>query len=326
MKKKILIPYKIPKEGIAVLFDRFDVFYPEKKDLTKDEIMILIPDFHGVLSLFIHPFTCDIIEAGKNLKIIANYGVGFNNIDTEAASEKGIVVTNTPNSVTEPTAELAFSLMLAAMRRVSECDRKLRLDPAFKWGLMENLGSTLWEKTIGIIGMGKIGKAIARRANAFGMKVIHHNRHQLPKDIEQEYNASYFPLQDLLSQSDIVNLSCPLSPETHHLIGAEEFEMMKPTAILINTSRGPVTDEKSLVRALKTKKIAGAGLDVFENEPKIHPDLLKMDNVVVTPHIGSGTTETRIEIAREAAQNIIGFFNGSENISIVNPEALKKKV
>jgi len=189
MKKKILIPYKIPKEGIASLFDRFDIFYPEENDLTKDEIINLIPEYHGVLSLFIHPFTRDIIEAGKNLEIIANYGVGFNNIDLEAANQKRIVVTNTPNSVIEPTAELAFSLILAVMRRVSECDRKLRLDPAFKWGLMENLGTTLWGKTIGIIGMGKIGKAIARRANAFGMKVIYHNRHQHPNEIEQKYKA-----------------------------------------------------------------------------------------------------------------------------------------
>ena len=323
MKKKILIPYRIPKEGIETLFNRFDVFYPDEKDLTKEEIMKFIPEFHGVLSLFTQPFTREFVDAGKKLEIIANYGVGFNNVDIKAASEKGIVVTNTPHSVTEPTAELAFSLMLSLMRRVSECDRKLRMEPAFKWGLMENLGSTLWDKTIGIIGMGKIGKAIASRANAFGMKVIYHNRHQLPEATEIKYNATHVSFQELLAQSDIVNLSCPLTPETQHLIGKKEFEIMKQTSILINTARGPIVNENDLVTALKTKKLAGAGLDVFENEPQIHPDLLNMDNVVVTPHIGTGTTETRINIAREAAQNMINFFDGLENISIVNAEELQ---
>ena len=322
MRKKILVPYQIPQEGIASLYVHFDVYYPEKGNLTKEEIIELIPDYHGVVSLFTQPFTRDIIEAGKQLEIISNYGVGVNNIDVEAATEKGIVVTNTPESVCEPTAELAFTLMLSAMRRVAECDRNIRTNKGFKWELMENLGSTTWGKIIGIIGMGKIGKAIARRANAFGMKVIYHNRHQLSSDIEKEYNATYVNLDDLLIQSDIVNLSCPYTPDTHHLLSIIEFEQMKPSAFVINTARGPVIEEGALVNALKTKEIAGAGLDVYENEPEIHPGLLDMDNVVLVPHIGTATTETRVESAREAAKNVISFFTGDEDISIVNPEVL----
>ncbi len=322
--KKILVAYQIPREGLAVLEDRFKITYPEKEFLTSEEIIQEIPGYDALLQVFTKPVNKAIIKAGNTLKMIANYGVGYNNIDTGYATQKGIVVTNTPNAVCEPTAEMAMGLMLAVMRRIAWCDYQLRHNPGFEWGLMKNLGTGPYGKTLGIIGMGKIGKALARRATAFGMNVIYHNRNRQSQDVEKQYNATYVSMDELLKISDVVSLNCPLTDGTHHLLSSPEFEQMKTGAFVINTARGPVIDEAALVCYLKNGKLGGAGLDVFEEEPSIHSELLRLNNVVMTPHIGTGTIETRIETACEAAQNIIRFFEGRKDISIVNPQVWGK--
>jgi glyoxylate reductase len=322
MKKKILVTCQIPKEGLKELFEKFDVYYPEKEILTYNDLCELIPPYHGVLTVFTCNFPADVIEKAKNLRIISNYGAGVNNIELEYATEKGIVVTNTPDIVTESTAEITFGLMLSVMRRISECDRKIRKENGLKWGIMENLGYSLYGKKLGIIGMGKIGKATARRAIASGMNIFYYDRGRLPEELEKLYEAQYLSLNKLLEASDVLSIHCPLSQDTYHLIGREELIRMKPTSFLINAARGAIIDENALVEVLKQNKIAGAGLDVFENEPDVHPDLLQMDNVVLVPHIGTGTIETRINMGKSATRNIIDFFEGRQPKYIVNPETI----
>lgn len=309
MKKKILITYNLPREGFAELTEHFELIFPENDSFSKTEVLERVAECDALLSMFNFVIDKEIIDAGKNLKIISNFGVGFNNVDFEYARHKGVIVTNTPDPVVEPTAEMAFALMLATARRVAECDRKLR-DAAsgLKWGVMENLGVGLYGKTLGIVGLGRIGKSIARRAEAFGMKVVYHNR----KETEAG-NAKYCStLDELLYVSDFVSLNVPLTDETRHLIDADALKKMKPSAILINTARGPVVDEPALADALKNRTIRAAGLDVFENEPSVCPQLLALDNVVLAPHNGTATIDARIEMSRFAARNIVNFFDGGK--------------
>lgn len=309
MKKKILITYNLPREGFAELTEHFELIFPENDSFSKEEVLERVAECDALLSMFNFVIDKEIIDAGKNLKIISNFGVGFNNVDFEYARHKGVMVTNTPDPVVEPTAEMAFALMLATARRVAECDRKLR-DAAsgLKWGVMENLGVGLYGKTLGIVGLGRIGKSIARRAEAFGMKVVYHNR----KETEAG-NAKYCStLDELLYVSDFVSLNVPLTDETRHLIDADALKKMKPSAILINTARGPVVDEPALADALKNRTIRAAGLDVFENEPSVCPQLLALDNVVLAPHNGTATIDARIEMSRFAARNIVNFFDGGK--------------
>lgn len=309
MKKKILITYNLPREGFAELTEDFELIFPENDSFSKTEVLERVGECDALLSMFNFVIDKEIIDAGKQLKIISNFGVGFNNVDFEYAREKGVMVTNTPDPVVEPTAEMAFALMLATARRVAECDRKLR-DAAsgLKWGVMENLGVGLYGKTLGIVGLGRIGKSIARRAEAFGMKVVYHNRRET-----EAGNAKYCStLDELLYVSDFVSLNVPLTDETRHLIDADALKKMKPSAILINTARGPVVDEQALADALKNRTIRAAGLDVFENEPAICPQLLALDNVVLAPHNGTATIDARIEMSRFAARNIINFFDGGK--------------
>lgn len=258
------------------------------------------------------------MDAGKSLKIISNFGVGYNNIDIAYAKERGIVVTNTPDPVVEPTAELAFALMSDLARRVSECDAKLkRRDDGLKWGVMENLGVGLWGKRLGIVGLGNIGKAIARRALVSGMEVVYYNRHPLSWLEEDYLGVSYLPFEELLATSDYLSLNTPLTESTFHLMDRTTIAQMKRGAFLINTARGPVVDEAALVSALRSGHLAGAGLDVYEFEPKITADLLTMDNVVLVPHIGTATMDARIEMGNYAAENILLFFRGEEPLSVV---------
>lgn len=309
MKKKILITYNLPREGFAELTEHFELIFPKNASFSKTEVLERMAECDALLSMFNFVIDKEIIDAGKNLKIISNFGVGFNNVDFEYARHKGVMVTNTPDPVVEPTAEMAFALMLATARRVAECDRKLR-DAAsgLKWGVMENLGVGLHGKTLGIVGLGRIGKSIARRAEAFGMKVVYHNR----KETEAG-NAKYCStLDELLYVSDFVSLNVPLTDETRHLIDADALKKMKPSAILINTARGPVVDELALADALKNRTIRAAGLDVFENEPSVCPQLLALDNVVLAPHNGTATIDARIEMSRFAARNIVNFFDGGK--------------
>ena len=316
MKNKILITYSIPKDGLTELKTHFDLIYPKKEFFTEGELIDLIPDCIGLLSIFNKDISGEIIKAGKNLKIISNYGVGFNNIDLNVANEQRIIVCNTPEAVCEPTAELCMGLLLSLSRQISTFHSELKTNPNFEWGVMKNLGNTLRGKTLGIIGMGKIGKSVAEKAMIFGMNIIYHNRKPIT-DIKWN-KAVYMNLEELLEKSDVVSLHCPLTPETYHLLGEKEFVKMKSTAFLINTARGAVVHEEALAKALEKSEIAGAGLDVFENEPTIYPDLLLQENALVVPHIGTATWETRIEMGREAGRNIIDYLKNGNTKNRVN--------
>ncbi len=315
---RVLISTRLLPEGFSELKEKFEVVFPEKDIFTKEEVIGMLSEFDAFVPTFQFKVDKEVIAAAGDLKIIANYGVGYNNIDVEAATKHGIVVTNTPDPVIEPTAELAFALMLAAARRVPECDRKMRVQNGLKWGVLENLGQTLYGKTLGIVGMGRIGQAVARRAMASGMKIAYYNRTQLSSEIESKYQAQRLELDELLKGSDIISLHTPLTVETQHLIDREKLKLMKPTAILINTARGLVIDETALIEALQKKWIYSAALDVYENEPKINPLLLELDNVVLAPHNGTATVEARNEMSRFVSQNIIRFFAGRTDITRVN--------
>lgn len=304
--------HNFKREGFTGLEGKFDVIYPESKMFTKEEVMERIADIDVFVPNFSFQTNAEIIDAAKKLKLIANFGVGYNNIDTEYAASKGIVVTNTPQSVLEPTAELCFALMMATARKIAYYNHKLHSGVRLDWGIYGDLGMPLYGQTLGIYGMGRIGQAVARRAVASGMNIIYHNRHQLPKDIEDKYNARYVDFDTLLKESDIISLNAPATAETYHLMGEREFKQMKSTAILINTARGQLVDDKALAVALKTGEIYAAGLDVFEKEPKILPELLELDNAILTPHTGTGTHAARLDMTLEVAKNIINFYEGGQ--------------
>ncbi|MEM9675192.1 MAG: NAD(P)-dependent oxidoreductase [Bacteroidota bacterium] len=317
---KILVSYTLPEEGLKPLKDNFDLVFPtEKKKFSREEILEKIADVDGFMAVNV-AVDSEIMDAASNLKIIANYGVGYDNIDVEYATQRGIVVTNTPTAVTEATAETAFGLMLSLMRNITYCDRKLRIgDNDFVWGMLQqHTGHSLYGKTLGIIGLGRIGRAVARRAVTFGMNMLYYQRNRLFDYFEREVSATYAPLHDLLAQSDVVSLHIPLNDSTRHLLGADELAKMKSSAYLINTARGPVVDEQALIRQLQEGKLGGAGLDVFEEEPHIPEEFFTMENVVLTPHIGTETIEARIAMAQEAALNLITFFGGKLPLHQVN--------
>ena len=285
----------LPAEGFARLSDH-ELYAP----LQEAEVLV---------STFDQPVTREMIASAPRLQLVANFGVGFNNVDIEACRERGIRVTNTPQPVIEPTAELAFALMHDVARRTAEFDRKLRAGTAEPFGVMNNLSHSLYGKTLGIIGMGRIGQALARRAIASGMQIIYHNRKPLGDEVMRRLGeeAKYVSKEELLRTADFVSLNLPYTPEVKHLIGAAELHMMKPTAYLINTARGAHVCEEALVEALKTGEIAGAAMDVYEHEPQIHPELLKLDNVVLSPHTGTGTWEGRIAMCENVCDNILAW-------------------
>lgn len=316
--EKILVTYDMFREGFSELVDKYEVTFPDGRDFTYEEVFEMLPEYDVLCSMFDFPVNKELIDHAPNLKLVANYAVGYNNIDVAYALEKGLTVTNTPGPVTSPTADIALGLMLDAARRITECDRKLRiLGKDMKVGVLENLGVAITGQTLGIIGMGRIGKALAKRARACGMDVIYHNRRPLYVDEETKLGVSYVSKEELLAQSDFISLNAPYTPETYHTIGETELKQMKPTAILINTARGPLVDEHALVKALQEGIIHGAGLDVFEFGDYPLPELLKMDNVVMTPHIGTQTLATRIEMARTVCNNVIGFLEGDRPVSRV---------
>ena len=250
------------------------------------------------------------MDQASQLQIVSNFGVGYDNVDVNYAKEKGIAVTNLPRSTSRPTATLAMTLILSILRNVSFCDRKLRVDQIDSWVSTSHYGSSPQNKTLGIIGLGRIGKELAKQAAVFGMKIYYHNRNQLSPEIEAAYQATYVSFEALLRQSDIISIHTPLTTQTHQMIAMPHFEMMKPSAILINTSRGGVIDEEAMIQALQDNKIAAAGLDVFTDEPHIPSAFLEMDNVLLTPHIGTATFEDRQAMFMEAFQNIVDFFQG----------------
>lgn len=277
--------------------------------LANHELYAPLSEATVLVSTFDYPVTREMILSAPHLQLVTNFGVGFNNIDLDACRERGIRVTNTPQPVIEPTAELAFALMHDVARRTAEFDRKLRLGQAEPFGVMNNLSHSLYGKTLGIIGMGRIGQALARRAVAAGMTIVYHNRRPLGDEAMRRlgYEATYVSMEELLQISDFVSLNLPYTPEVKHLIGANELRMMKPTAYLINTARGAHVHEEALVQALKTGEIAGAAMDVYEHEPQIHPELRTLDNVVLSPHTGTGTWEGRIAMCENVCDNILAW-------------------
>ena len=294
---KIAFTTSLPAEGFARL-ERHTLYAP----LEEAEVLV---------STFDKPVTREMILSAPNLKLVTNFGVGFNNIDLEACRERNIRVTNTPQPVIEPTAELAFALMHAVARRTAEFDRKLREGNAEPFGVMNNLSHSLYGKTLGIIGMGRIGQALARRAVASGMQIVYNNRRPLSDEAMKQlgYEASYMSKEQLLETADFVSLNLPYTPEVRHFIDGKALRMMKSTSYLINTARGAHVDEEALVKALSEGEIAGAAIDVYEHEPAIHPELLTLDNVVLSPHTGTGTWEGRIAMCENVCDNILAWEN-----------------
>jgi len=257
------------------------------------------------------------------LKMVANMAVGFNNIDVETATRLRIAVSNTPGVLSDTTADLAFALLMATARRIPEAERFVRAGKYKGWGPLLFCGADVHGSTLGLIGAGRIGKLVARRSSGFDMKVLYYDVYRMQPEEEATYHMTYMPMEDVLGQSDFISVHTPYMPSTHHLIGERELKMMKPTAILINTARGPIVDEKALVQALQSKTIAAAGLDVFENEPAVEPELLSMENVVLLPHIASASLKTRTLMATMASDNIVAHYKGERPPNIVNPEVLE---
>jgi gluconate 2-dehydrogenase len=262
-----------------------------------------------------------LLAAAPKLKAVANIAVGYNNIDVPACTARGVMATNTPGVLDDSTADLAWTLMLGTARRITVVERRIRIGEWTGWQLKHWLGVDVHHATLGIVGMGRIGQAIARRAFGFEMKVIYHNRKPIAPELERKCNASYVSFDELLAQSDFIVLQVPYSPQTHHLIGTAQLAKMKPSAILINSTRGGVVDDAALIDVLKKGGIRGAGLDVYENEPKLNPEFLKHDNVVLAPHVGSSTEATRKAMAMLAAQNLVAALQGKLPPNLINPEA-----
>ena len=326
MKPKVYVTRRLPQEGMDMLEGGCEVgFNPHDRGMTREELMACVKDADGLVTLLSDSIDAEVMDAGPKLKVIANYAVGFNNINIAAATERGIAVTNTPGVLTETTADLAWALLMATARRIVESDRFMRSGRFQGWAPMLYLGHDIYDKTLGVVGFGRIGQAVARRALGFNMKVLYSGRQRAPEEIERDCNASFCQLETLLQESDFVSLHVPLTESTHHLIGAAQFDVMKESAILINTARGPVVDEKALVWALKTGKIAGAGLDVYEHEPDFEPELAEMDNVVMVPHIGSASVATRTKMATMVARDAMDVLGGRMPAHLVNPEVWDRR-
>lgn len=289
---------------------------------TKEELIekLLSGHYNALYCMLTNPIDVEVLDAAPDLKIVANMAVGYNNIKVEEATRRGVAVSNTPGVLTDTTADFAWSLLMSSARRVVEGDRFLRAGRFHGWGPLMLVGQDVYGKTLGIVGFGRIGRAMAKRAQGFSMEVLYYDRHPADPDTDRELNARSVSMEELLEQSDYVSLHTDYNPSTHHLIGASEFARMKTIAYLINTARGAIVDEAALVEALKSGEIAGAGLDVFEREPEIHPGLLECENAVLAPHIASASLDTRNAMALMAADNIIAALRGERPPNIVNPE------
>jgi lactate dehydrogenase-like 2-hydroxyacid dehydrogenase len=318
--KKVLITRGIFPEVVEALAGRFEVDHnAEDRPWPPEELARRLEGKSGAMATVMDRFDEAVLAQCPDLKVISNIAVGYNNIDIPACTRRGIRVTNTPGVLDNTTADLTWSLLMAAARRIAEGDAYVRAgDWKIAFGVQYFLGQDIHHATLGIIGMGRIGQAIARRALGFDMRVLYHNRTRLPEADEKRLNATRVERDELLAQSDFVVVMAPYSPATHHLIGAAEIAKMKPTAILVNSARGGVVDDSALVEALKAKRIAGAGLDVFEGEPRLNPGFLELRNVVMTPHIGSASRATRIVMCNTAAANMTAVLEGREPPNPVN--------
>lgn len=311
---KVVVTGRIPEVAVEQLRAVHEVdAWSGAESIGRDELLSRVAGADALLTLLTERVDAELLDAaGPQLKVVANVAVGYDNVDVPACRERGIIATNTPGVLTEATADIAFALILMATRRTGEGERVIRSAQPWKWGMFYLLGMGLQGKTLGVVGMGGIGQATARRARAFGMDVIYQSRSELAPEIATKLGARRVELDELLSTSDVVSLHCPYSPATHHLIGAEQFAAMKETAYLVNTARGPIVDEAALVDALRDGQIAGAGLDVYEREPLVHAGLRELDNVALLPHLGSATIETRTAMATLAADNALAVLAGEQ--------------
>jgi glyoxylate/hydroxypyruvate/2-ketogluconate reductase len=327
VKPRILVCRQTFDEVIEALSGRFDVEHNQKDDApwSADELRRRLADKDGALTSGADRIDASIVDAAPKLKAVCNVAVGYNNLDVAALAERGILATNTPGVLDDTTADTAFALMLAAARRLPESERWLRAGHWKGWKNDQFLGVDVHHATLGIIGMGRIGQAMAKRAQGFSMRVLYHNRKRCPASVEKATGARYATLEKLLKASDFVSLNLPYTPESHHLIGAKELALMKPTAVLVNAARGGIVDDAALVDALKQGRVRGAGLDVFEGEPKFNPGFLELDNVALVPHIGSATRATRMKMNMLAVKNLVAALSGKRPPNLVNPDAWPKR-
>jgi gluconate 2-dehydrogenase len=324
MKPKLLVTREVFDETLQYLAVHCEIDSNQQDvALAPDVLAERLADKDGVICSLTDRIDAALLERCARLKIVANIAVGYNNIDVPACTARGIMATNTPGVLDDSTADLAWTLMLGAARRITEVERKVRAGEWTGWRLKQWLGTDVHHATLGIIGMGRIGQAIARRAGGFEMRVLYHNRKRIAEEIERKLNASWAGLDQLLREADFIVLQVPYSAETHHLIGAAQLAKMKPSAILINSTRGGVVDDAALITALRNGTIRAAGLDVFENEPKLDPRFLELDNVVLAPHIGSSTEATRRAMAITAAKNAVVALTGESPPNLINPQARK---
>jgi glyoxylate reductase len=321
----IVVTRRIPEPAMELLRASQDVWCsPHDRPLTEAELHDAVAGADAVITLLHDKVDGALLDAaGPQLRCIANVAVGYDNVDVAAATERGVVVTNTPGVLTDATADLAMALILMVTRRLGEGERLVRSREPWSWHMFFLLGSSLAGKTLGVIGLGAIGRATAKRARAFGMEIVYSGPRRAPDTVEAGLGGAVrVPLMQLLATADVVTVHTPLTPETRHLIDSAALRQMRSDAYLVNTARGPIVDEAALVKALRNQKIAGAALDVFENEPDVHPDLLERDDVVLVPHLGSATIETRTAMAMLAAQNALAVLAGEEPATPVNPEGL----
>ena len=316
---KVVVTGKIPAGGLERLKAAHDVVaWDSETAISRDELLTMVSGADAIVSLLTEKIDDELLDAaGPQLKSVSNVAVGYNNIDVPACEKRGVLVTNTPGVLTDATADIAMSLILMATRRLGEGERVIRGQQSWQWGMFYMLGMGLQGRQLGIVGMGQIGIATARRAKAFGMTIAYTRRSPLEDHVIKELDAKFMTMDELIETSDVLSLHCPYSPATHHLISENQLARMKSTAYLINTARGPIVDEAALVHALKSGEIAGAGLDVFENEPAVHPGLLELDNAVLIPHLGSATVETRAAMADIAATNALAILAGQAAPNLV---------
>ena len=322
MKPKILVTREVFDETLEYLGQHCEVSSNQRDvPLEPSELARGTADKQGLMCCMTDRVDATLLAACPQLKVVANIAVGFNNIDIAACTSRGIMATNTPGVLDDSTADLAWTLMLGAARRVTELERRVRNGEWTSWRLKQWLGVDVHHATLGIFGMGRIGQAIAKRASGFDMKVIYHNRNRVAPELERRLGATFVSRDELLRQADFVVLQVPYSPQTHHMIGTAELKMMKPTSVLINSTRGGVVDDAALVAALRSGTIRAAGLDVFENEPRLNAEFLKLDNVVLAPHVGSSTEATRRAMAMTAATNLVAALSGETPPNLLNPDA-----
>lgn len=320
-KPKIFLTRRLPPESMRRLESESQLSHGDlDRVLSRQEIIEGVRQADGLLCLLTDQIDSEVLDSNPNLKVVSNYAVGFNNIDVQAATERGIAVTNTPGVLTDCTADMAWALLMSSARRVVEGDRLVRSQKWGGWEPLQLLGSEVSGATIGFVGFGRIARATAKRAQAFDMQVLYWNRTRLAESEEQSLGVQYRSFTDLFPQCDFVSVHVALTDQTHHLLSAREFESMKPTATLINTARGAVVDEAALVQALRCKQIAAAALDVYENEPEVHPALFEMPNVVLAPHLGSATVQTRTKMGTLAIDNCLAACRGQRPANLVNPD------